>query len=155
MKAKSIKSLSSMQSVIIGLSQLLANTYILYTKTQNFHWNVLGPHFHSYHKMFESQYQELADATDIIAERIRALNAPAPGSLTQFLKLAELKEEHNHLNANAMVRSLLKDHEWIAKKIAHLFAVAEAAEDEVTLDMLIVRKTEHDKTAWMLRSTLE
>jgi starvation-inducible DNA-binding protein len=151
---KGAKQSSGKQAVITSLSHLLADTYILYTKTQYFHWNVLSPHFYSYHKMFEKQYQALADAIDLIAERIRALNAPAPGSLAQFLKLATLKEAPHPLEAPAMLRCLLKDHEWMAKQITHLFTIAEAVDDEVTLDMLIARKTEHDQTAWMLRSSL-
>lgn len=141
--------------LIAGLGQLLADTYLLYLKTQNFHWNVGGPHFYSLHKMFEGQYQELAEATDVIAERIRALNAPAPASLSAYLKLTSLKDADSDATDAEMVAELLSDHEKVAANLERLFATAEDAGDEVTLDMLITRKTEHDKTAWMLRSTLE
>jgi starvation-inducible DNA-binding protein len=138
---------------IDGLSLMLADTYVLYLKTQNFHWNVTGPHFSALHAMFEEQYKQLAEAVDVIAERIRALRAPAPASFTQFLKLASLEEADNNLNADQMVKELLSDHEAIAKSISKLFSVMQECGDEVTLDLLIERKNEHDKTAWMLRST--
>ena len=140
--------------VIDGLSLLLADTYILYLKTQNFHWNVTGPHFPELHKLFEEQYKQLADAIDEIAERIRALKAPAPASFTQFQKLTSLEEADNVLDAEEMLGELLGDHEIIAKNINNLFEVMHDCQDEVTLDLLIERKTDHDKTAWMLRSTL-
>lgn len=141
-------------NAIDGLSLMLADTYVLYLKTQNFHWNVTGPHFSALHKMFEDQYRQLAEAVDVIAERIRALKAPAPASFTQFLKLASLEEADNNLSADEMVQELLNDHESIAKSISKLFVIMQQCGDEVTLDMLIERKNEHDKTAWMLRSTL-
>lgn len=145
----------SKQNVIDGLSQLLADTYLLYVKTQNFHWNVTGRDFYSLHKLFEEQYEQLSEATDLLAERIRALKAKAPGSLAEFLKLASLNESGNDLDAVSQVKQLLSDHETLAANIEKLFAIAEADGDEVTLDMLIERKTEHDKTAWMLRSTID
>src|SRR5579883_492159 len=104
-------------TVINGLSHLLADTYVLYIKTQNFHWNIRGPHFYSYHKMLEEQYEALAEAVDVLAERIRALQALAPASMEQFLKLASLKESGNDLNAEAMLITLLADHEAIARNI--------------------------------------
>lgn len=141
--------------VIDGLSHLLADTYVLYLKTQNFHWNVTGPHFREYHKLFEEQYKALAEATDLIAERIRALNAPAPASFAKFLMLTSLNEAGHMLVANKMIKDLLHDHELVAKNITKAFVIAEKTDDQVTLDLLIQRKTEHDKFAWMLRSTLE
>lgn len=143
------------QAVVDGLSHLLADTYLLYLKTQNYHWNVTGPHFHALHKMFEEQYEQLSEATDELAERIRALGAKSPGSFGEFLKLASLDEADSSANAESMIAHLLADHEAIAATIEKLFDVMQADGDEVSMDMLIERKTEHDKTAWMLRSTLE
>lgn len=143
------------QEVIDGLSHLLADTYVLYVKTQNFHWNVRGPNFAAYHKMFEEQYVALADAVDLLAERIRALKAPAPGSLSEFLKLASLEEAENTISAEKMIAELASDHEALGTSISGLFHLAQDAGDEVTLDLFIQRKTEHDKFAWMLRSTLK
>ena len=135
------------------LSLLLADTYALYVKTQNFHWNVTGPQFPSYHKLFEEQYIALSNANDEIAERIRALHARTPGSLTQFLKLTSLEEADNNLDAEKMAHELMLDHEQVAKSLGSLFKIAQDSHDDVTLDLFIRRKTEHDKFAWMLRST--
>ncbi|OGT44593.1 MAG: hypothetical protein A3F42_05695 [Gammaproteobacteria bacterium RIFCSPHIGHO2_12_FULL_37_34] len=143
------------KQLIDGLSHLLADTYILYVNTQNCHWNVVGPQFFSFHKMFEEQYQALANATDDIAERLRALKVFAPASLHAFLKLASIKGIEDHLNAEKMLRKLFADHTSLAESIFKLFGIAEQCGDEVTLDLLIQRKTAHDKTAWMLRSSLE
>ena len=142
------------KKIVNGLSHLLANTYVLYVKTQNFHWNVTGSHFYSYHKMFEEQYTQLSDAVDKIAERIRSLEALAPASLSAFLKLASLKESDNPLDSNSMLKELLSSHEMIAENILDIMEIAKECNDEVTLDLLIERKSEHDKTAWMLRSSL-
>lgn len=140
--------------LIEGLSHLLADTYLLYLKTQNFHWNVTGSNFYALHKMFEDQYGQLANAVDLIAERIRALKAPAPATLAEYQKLTSLHEAGHHLNSESMLRELMNDHETIAKLINGLFLTAEEERDEVTLDLLIQRKNEHDKTAWMLHSSL-
>ncbi len=136
-----------------GLSKLLADTYTLYLKTQYFHWNVTGPHFHSLHRMFEEEYVELAAAVDEIAERIRALGAIAPGSFTEFQKLTSIKEESPPPAALEMVKKLLHDHEAVIKHIESLMQVAQNAKDEGTLDLLINRTEVHQKTAWMLRSS--
>lgn len=141
--------------IIDGLSCLLADTYLLYLKTQNFHWNVTGSHFISLHHLFETQYEELAEAADLLAERIRALQAPAPASFAEYLKLTSLEEAETGLSAEAMLAALLNDHEAMSAAANRLIKTAEEDGDEVTVDMLIERKTEHDKTAWMLRSTLE
>ncbi len=141
--------------LIEGLRHLLADTYLLYLKTQNFHWNVKGINFFALHQLFETQYNQLSDAVDVIAERIRALHASAPGSFAEFLKLASLHEASNETSANEMLSSLLKDHESMAAALAKLCAIASELGDEVTLDILIQRETEHDKTAWMLQSSLE
>lgn len=140
--------------LIDGLAHLLADTYILTIKTQNFHWNVRGPNFYTYHKMFEEQYNQLALAIDELAERMRALNVLAPASYAQFMQLSSLKETSATLTDEEMIKALLKDHESMSEMITRLFSIAEACEDEVTLDFFIQRKTEHDKIAWMLRSTL-
>jgi len=137
-----------------GLAKLLADTYTLYLKTQNFHWHVTGPHFHSLHKMFEEEYVQLAAAVDEIAERIRALNHPAPASFTEFLKLTSIKENVTTPSANDMVKQLLNDHEIIIKHIAEILPVAQQVKDEATFDLLINRTEEHEKTAWMLRSSI-
>lgn len=157
MKKRSVltkKSSNNAGNVVEGLSHLLADTYLLYLKTQNFHWNVSGLNFPSYHLLFEGQYEALADAIDVLAERIRALKAPTPASFADFLRLTSLKEVRSKLDAKAMLQTLLSDHETIGKNLTNLFTLADQAGDEVTLDLFIQRKTEHDKTAWMLRSTL-
>lgn len=148
---------SSSQNIIRALSELLADTYLLYLKTQNFHWNVESPNFYALHKFFEEQYEALAEAVDILAERIRALKAPSPASFKEFLALTTLSEQEakKSLNAEGMIDRLLADHEKIGKNIEKYFAIAEKDGDEVTLDLFIQRKTEHDKFAWMLRSTLK
>lgn len=142
------------QKVIDGLAHFLADSYILYLKTQNFHWNVQGPNFHSLHEMFEEQYRELADAVDKIAERIRALKAPAPASFMQFSKLTSLEEARGNLKAEEMLRQLLHDHETVIQHGIQLFETAEQASDDTTGDLLLERLAAHEKTAWMLRSTL-
>ncbi len=136
-----------------GLAKLLADTYTLYLKTQNFHWNVTGPLFHSLHKMFEEEYIELAAAVDEIAERIRSLGAIAPASFAEFLKLTSIKEETATPTAADMVKKLLSDHETIVKHLHSLMPVAQKLSDEATLDLLINRTEIHQKTAWMLRSS--
>lgn len=136
-----------------GLAKLLADTYTLYLKTQNFHWNVTGPHFHSLHKMFEEEYVELAAAVDEIAERIRALGAVTPGSFADFLKLTSVKEETGTPIASDMVKKLLADHETVIAHLQSLMPVAQKLNDEATLDLLITRTEIHQKTAWMLRSS--
>lgn len=138
--------------VLEALSQILADTYILALKTQNFHWNVSGPHFFGLHAVFETQYKQLFDSIDVIAERIRALKAPAPATFHEYLKMGTLSEAGHHLTADQMVRELAHDHETMAKHLTGFFHVAEKDHDQVTLDLLIQRKEAHDKTAWMLRS---
>jgi starvation-inducible DNA-binding protein len=137
------------------LTHLLAGTYSLYLKTQNFHWNVTGPNFHSLHLMFEEQYQQLAEAVDVVAERIRALKCKVPASFSQFMKLTILKDETGHPTSKDMIKQLLKDHETIALQCYNILPKASKAHDEATTDLLIERIREHEKTAWMLRSCLE
>ncbi len=144
------------QKIADELIHLLADTYTLYLKTQNYHWNVKGPLFPALHKLFEEQYTELADATDVIAERVRALESPVPASLSAFQKLTSIKDENrNKVSAAEMIKSLLNDHDLIAKSILIIFEKAEKAEDEGTIDLLTERLRAHEKTAWMLRSSLE
>ncbi|MGI5309854.1 Dps family protein [Rheinheimera sp. WS51] len=138
-----------------GLAVLLADSYTLYLKTHNYHWNVTGPQFQSLHTLFEEQYQELAVAVDDIAERIRALGEFAPGSYKEFAKLTTIEEAEGIPSAEEMIKDLVKGHEAIAKTARSIVPVAENASDEVSLDILTQRMTVHEKTAWMLRSSVE
>ncbi|MDD4972846.1 MAG: DNA starvation/stationary phase protection protein [Bacteriovorax sp.] len=138
-----------------GLSHFLADSYTLYLKTHNFHWNVTGPMFQTLHTMFEGQYQELALAVDEIAERIRALGVKAPASYQEFMKLTTVKENINELSAMQMVAELVHGHETVIKTARGLFSMVTEAHDEPTADILIQRLKVHEKTAWMLRSMLE
>jgi starvation-inducible DNA-binding protein len=142
------------QEIGAGLSRLLADTYTLYVKTHNFHWNVTGPLFNTLHLMFETQYTELALAVDLIAERIRALGLPAPGSYAQFTQLTCLQEETGVPAAEEMIRQLVKDQEAVVRTARSIFPVVEKASDEPTADLLTQRMQVHEKTAWMLRSLL-
>ncbi|NKD85485.1 DNA starvation/stationary phase protection protein [Haematospirillum jordaniae] len=137
-----------------GLSRLLADTYTLYIKTHNFHWNVTGSMFNTLHMMFETQYNELALAVDLVAERIRALGVYAPGSYKQFSALTSLKEETGVPAAEDMIAQLVKGHEAVARTARDVFPLAEDARDESTTDLLTQRLQVHEKTAWMLRSML-
>ncbi|MDR0716659.1 MAG: DNA starvation/stationary phase protection protein [Azoarcus sp.] len=138
-----------------GLSRLLADSYTLYLTTHNFHWNVTGPMFNTLHLMFEAQYTELAAAVDLIAERIRALGFPAPGSYREFEKLTSLKQPDDAPNAEEMIRILVKGQEAVAKTARGVAPLADKADDEPTLDLITQRLQVHEKTAWMLRSLLE
>ena len=138
-----------------GLSRLLADSYTLYLMTHNFHWNVTGPQFNSLHVMFMGQYTEQWNALDIIAERIRALGHPAPGTFSEFAKLTSVKEVSGVPKATDMVRHLVDAQETTARTARKLFPVVEAANDQPTADLLTQRLEIHEKTAWMLRSLLE
>ncbi len=138
-----------------GLSGLLADSYTLYLMTHNFHWNVTGPQFNSLHNMFMAQYTEQWNALDIIAERIRALGFPAPGTYREFVKLASIKEVEGVPKANDMIRHLVSAQEATARTARKLFPVVDAANDQPTADVLTQRIDIHEKTAWMLRSLLE
>ncbi len=142
------------KEIAAGLSRLLADTYTLYLKTHNFHWNVTGPMFNTLHLMFETQYTEMATAVDEIAERIRALGEPAPGSYAAFAKLTEVKEAEGTPSAEDMIRQLVEGQETIARTARSVFPAAEAANDEPTADLLTQRMHLHEKNAWMLRSLL-
>jgi starvation-inducible DNA-binding protein len=143
------------KTIVEGLSRLLADTYTLYLKTHNFHWNVTGPQFNSLHLMFEGQYTELALAVDLIAERIRALGYFAPGSYREFGKLSSVAEAEGTPNANEMIRQLVDANETVSRTARSLFPVVDKAADESTADLLTQRMQTHEKAAWMLRSLLE
>ncbi len=145
---------NSNKAVIDGLSRVLADSYTLYIKTHGHHWNVEGPNFPALHAMFEEQYTELAEAVDQIAERIRALGAKAPAGYAAFSALTEIPESGTDMNADGMVADLLSGHEAVATSAQAALDAAEQAGDEVSVDIMVQRKTVHDKTAWMLRSTL-
>ncbi|EDX83101.1 Ferritin-like domain subfamily [Synechococcus sp. PCC 7335] len=138
-----------------GLSRLLADTYTLYLKTHNFHWNVTGPMFRTLHLMFEEQYTELALAVDLIAERIRSIGFPAPGTYHEFAKLSSISEEVGVLDAEDMIRKLVEGQEAVVRTARSLFQTLERTHDEPTADLLTQRMQVHEKTAWMLRSLLE
>jgi starvation-inducible DNA-binding protein len=137
-----------------GLSRLLADTYTLYLQTHNFHWNVTGPMFQTLHLMFETQYDELALAVDLIAERIRALGMPAPGTYQDFARLSSIKEVAGVPEAQEMIRILVKGQEAVVRTARSVFPVVDRAHDEPTADLLTGRMQIHEKTAWMLRSLL-
>lgn len=138
-----------------GLSRLLADTYTLYLKTHNFHWNVTGPMFNTLHLMFEAQYNELALAVDMIAERIRALGFPAPGTYAAYARLSSIKEEEGVPNAQDMIRQLVQGQESVVRTARGIFPLIEQVSDEPTADLLTQRMQVHEKTAWMLRSLLD
>jgi starvation-inducible DNA-binding protein len=142
------------QKVAGALSNVLADTFILYLKTHNFHWNVTGPMFPTLHSMFEEQYNELWLAVDAIAERIRSLGFVAPGSYGEFSKLTYLQESPLATNATEMIAELLRDHETAARTTRSALAAARTAVDAPTEDLLTQRLAAHEKTAWMLRSIL-
>lgn len=137
-----------------GLSRLLADTYTLYLKTHGFHWNVKGPMFNTLHLMFEQQYNELALAVDLIAERIRTLGLPAPASYRQFADLTSIEEETGVPSAEDMIRALVKDQETVVRTARSVFPLVDEANDEPSADLLTQRMQVHEKTAWMLRSLL-
>jgi len=143
------------KAIADGLSRLLADSYTLYLKTHNFHWNVTGPMFQTLHTMFEQEYTELAMAVDEVAERIRALGHPAPGSYKAYAKLSSIKEADGVPAAGEMVKQLVAGHEAVAKTARSVFPAAEKGNDEVTADLLTQRMQVHEKTAWMLRSLLD
>ncbi len=141
--------------IAAGLSRLLADTYTLYLKTHYFHWNVTGPMFQTLHLMFETQYTELALAVDLIAERIRALGFPAPGSYTEYAKLSSIPETTSVPKATEMIKLLVEGQEAVCRTARSIYAAAEKASDEPTADLLTQRLQLHEKTAWMLRSLLD
>ena len=144
----------SRKQIADGLSKLLADTYSLYLKTHAFHWNVEGPMFNTLHQMFMVQYTELWNALDAIAERIRSLGFPAPGTYSELGRLTSIEESPGQPEAMKMVELLVKGHEAVARTARAVFPAAEDASDEATADLLTQRLQVHEKTAWMLRSLL-
>jgi starvation-inducible DNA-binding protein len=142
------------KAIATGLGVLLADSYTLYLKTHNYHWNVTGPMFNTLHLMFEQQYTELALAVDLIAERIRALGYPAPGSYQAFAKLTSIKEETGAPTASEMIANLVTGQETLVRTARKLFPLVDKAHDEPTADLLTQRMQVHEKNAWMLRSLL-
>ena len=143
------------EKIAEGLSRLLADTYTLYLKTHNFHWNVKGPMFQTLHLMFETQYNELALAVDLIAERIRALGYPAPGTYREYAKLSSIRETEGVPEARDMIRLLVEGQEAVVRTARSIFPLVDKANDEPSADLLTQRMQVHEKTAWMLRSLLE
>jgi starvation-inducible DNA-binding protein len=144
------------ETISKGLSQVLADTYVLYLKTHAYHWNVTGPMFASLHILFEGQYNELHGAADTIAERIRALGRFAPGSYASFARLSSIKEDNDEVPAAMMmIANLVMGHEALGRTLRSAFKVAEAGGDQATMDLLIGRMEASDKAAWMLRSHLD
>ena len=142
------------ETIASGLSQVLADSYTLYLKTHNYHWNVSGPQFNTLHQMFEDQYSELAIAVDDIAERIRALGFDAPGSYRAYSQLTEIEEEDKVPVAEEMIRQLVIGQETVARNSRKVIEVAENAGDHPSADLLTQRVQLHEKNAWMLRSML-
>lgn len=140
--------------IIKILSQMLADTYILYTKTQNFHWNVIDPRFYQLHKFFESQYEELAEALDIIAERIRMLGGRSPGTLSQFIEMSSLEENMDEISGDQMIRQLAEDHTTLSDFLRSWIEEATKMGDQGSADMMINRLRSHEKNSWMLQSHL-
>jgi starvation-inducible DNA-binding protein len=145
---------AELTDIVHGLSKVLADSYTLYLKTHNYHWNVVGPMFVSLHTMFETEYTELSLAVDEIAERIRALGSPAPASYREFSELTVVPEDTDRPDAQEMVRRLVSGHEATARTIRAMMPLAEGAPDQVSVDLLTRRLDVHEKTAWMLRSIL-
>ncbi len=143
------------RKVADGLSRFLADTYTLYLKTHNFHWNVTGPMFQTLHVMFETQYTELALAVDLVAERIRALGYPAPGTYAEFAQLSSIDLAPGVPQAEEMIRQLVAAQESVVRTAREVFPLAEKASDQVSMDLLTQRMEVHEKTAWMLRSLLQ
>lgn len=143
------------EKITKGLSRLLADSYMVYLKSHNYHWNVTGTLFHPLHEQFEEQYTELAEAIDEIAERIRALGDRAPGSFREFDKLTSIMEDTDHPDALEMVRRMTADHETILRTAREALKPCQDAGDEATIDLITHRLKVHSKSAWMLRSHLE
>lgn len=143
------------EEIAEGLSKVMADTFSLYLKTHNFHWNVTGPMFNTLHLMFEEEYNELWTAVDLIAERIRALGVYAPGSYAQLGELTSIPEADGVPAAEDMLKELVAGHEQVARTARAVFGPAESANDQVTADLLTQRLEVHEKTAWMLRSMIQ
>jgi starvation-inducible DNA-binding protein len=143
------------KKVADGLSRMLADTYTLYLKTHNFHWNVTGPMFQTLHLMFMTQYTEAWNAVDLVAERIRALGYPAPGSYKEFASLTSIKDSSGKVSAKDMIKQLVEGQEAVVRTAREVLLIADKAGDQPTVDLLSARMEVHEKNAWMLRSLLE
>jgi starvation-inducible DNA-binding protein len=143
------------KSIVGGLERLLADSYMLYLKTLYFHWNVTGPMFQPLHDVFEAQYQEMLVAVDDMAERIRALGFPAPGTFTQFNRLTSITEDTSVPDTETMIKVLVQDHETVIRTARQVAGIVRQTEDEGSMDLIIKRMEVHEKTAWMLRSFLK
>lgn len=143
------------QAIGEGLTKLLADTFSLYLKTHNFHWNVTGSLFRSLHLMFEEQYNEIFLAVDLIAERLRALGFLVPATYSDFIKLTKIKEHSGDIGAEAMVKNLIESHETLIKTARAILPAAEKADDQVTQDLITQRLQIHEKNCWMLRSIIK
>ncbi len=152
MEASMVMDNEAIKRITHLLSVLLADTYLLYLKTQNFHWNVEDSRFHSLHEMFEKQYSSLAEAIDEIAERIRMLGEKSPGTMRQFLELTTISEADSDLSGDQMIQTLMADHETLTHHLRPMIKEASDLNDEGSADMFISRLRFHEKTAWMLRS---
>ncbi|MGX5173211.1 Dps family protein [Aliikangiella sp. IMCC44653] len=142
------------QELAMLLSRGLADSYLLYLKTQNVHWNIVGPMFYGMHKLTETQYEDMAEAIDILAERIRAIGFTAPGSFKQFSELASIEEENGTPDAQQMIKQLMMDNELVAKQLRAAVTEAEKVKDVKTADLLTERIGQHEENAWMLRSLI-
>ena len=143
------------EQIVAGLHVLLVNSYTLYLKTHNYHWDMTGPMFNTLHLMFEQQYTELAAAVDQIAERIRALGAFAPGSYTEYARLTSIPEDETVPDAETMIKNLVAGQETLARKARDVMATVGESRDEPTADLLTQRMQVHEKNAWMLRSLIQ
>ncbi|MCE9597732.1 MAG: DNA starvation/stationary phase protection protein [Spirochaetia bacterium] len=143
------------EEIATGLKKVLADTYTLYLKTHNYHWNVTGPMFQTLHILFMEQYTELWNSVDLIAERIRSLGVYAPGSYGEFAKLTNIKDDSGVPAAKDMIKNLVEGHESVIRTARSVFPTAEKSSDEATVDLLTQRLQIHEKTAWMLRSLLD
>ncbi|MCI0400854.1 MAG: DNA starvation/stationary phase protection protein [Gammaproteobacteria bacterium] len=154
-RPRGVSKASDRAAVAEGLSRVLADTYTLYLQTHNFHWNVTGPHFFALHQMFEQQYTEMAAAVDEIAERIRAVGHPAPGTYAEFTRLSSIRQIAGAPSAEDMVHVLAEGNETIVRTLREVIRVAEEISDDATVDLLVRRTQAHEKNTWMLRSTLQ
>ncbi|MBN8522363.1 MAG: DNA starvation/stationary phase protection protein [Rickettsiaceae bacterium] len=142
------------EKIANALKSVLADSYSLYFKTQNFHWNVTGPHFKSLHSLFEEQYTDLADAIDEIAERIRWLGQKVPGSLKFYSDLTSISSSDEHADSTTMIKELLQGQDLVIKTLKAALTVAKTFDDEGTCDLLIARIKTHEKNSWILKSSI-
>ncbi|MCB1112121.1 MAG: DNA starvation/stationary phase protection protein [Chlamydiales bacterium] len=152
MSSSIVQNQEASKQVSALLAKCLATSYVLYTKTQNFHWNVVGARFHSLHEMFQEQYEELSEALDEIAERIRMIGSKSPGTMKEFLNISAIKEAEGTLSEDQMLQELFQDHESLIEHLNEWIKEAVELGDEGTADLFIQRIRAHQKMAWMIRS---